>query len=326
MSRNAVKTDMLTRFLLGDLPEDERARVEDSFLGDGELFEQLLDAENDLVDDYVADRLGAGERERFERNYLPLPEHREKVAAAKFLRRQREAKTNLVDVSAGTSFLQSIKAFFGAWHLAPTAVAFALLLLLVGSVWLALRPRPNVEVARNVEPSQTPQVVQPTTPPKAGGEENSNAQPNANEQAATTAAATPQHNINSASPRPSATPQPKPSPAAEREGPVVSLALIAGLVRGGGAANRLILPKDAARVRLTFELPAKGYKDASARIETVSGARVWQGNLKQSGGRVELSLPAKLFADEDYLLIVSGANAAGAREDFAQFYFNAERK
>jgi hypothetical protein len=34
----------------------------------------------------------------------------------------------------------------------------------------------------------------------------------------------------------------------------------------------------------------------------------------------------KLFGNEDYLLIASGTDETGERKDFAQFYFNSERK
>ncbi|HLM62572.1 MAG TPA: hypothetical protein VK308_17350, partial [Pyrinomonadaceae bacterium] len=78
---------------------------------------------------------------------------------------------------------------------------------------------------------------------------------------------------------------------------------------------------------LTFDLPAVAkYKEIEARIETVAGTKVWSGKIKQTGGRAALNLPARLFGDEDYLLIVSGANPAGSREDFQNFYFNSERK
>jgi hypothetical protein len=99
-----------------------------------------------------------------------------------------------------------------------------------------------------------------------------------------------------------------------------------GLVRGAGDANKLVLPKNASQVRLTFDLPAAKYKEIEARIETVAGAQIWSGKIKQTGGRIALNLPAKLFGNEDYLLIASGVNETGERKDFAQFYFNSERK
>lgn len=49
----------MTRFLLGQLSDDERKAVEERFLADDEYFAQLLAIEDSLVDDYVLGRLTA---------------------------------------------------------------------------------------------------------------------------------------------------------------------------------------------------------------------------------------------------------------------------
>ena len=66
MNETFIKQETIRQYLLGDLPEAERVALEDAFLGDDQLFEQIEDAENDLVDDYVGERLGASERRLFE--------------------------------------------------------------------------------------------------------------------------------------------------------------------------------------------------------------------------------------------------------------------
>ena len=49
--------ELMTRFLLGQLSDDERKAVEERFLADDEYFAQLLVMEDSLVDDYVLGRL-----------------------------------------------------------------------------------------------------------------------------------------------------------------------------------------------------------------------------------------------------------------------------
>ena len=56
--------DLATRFLLGELPEDERCQVELRFLSDNEFFEEVLSAEDALVDQYLLGLLGDEQRVR----------------------------------------------------------------------------------------------------------------------------------------------------------------------------------------------------------------------------------------------------------------------
>ena len=44
---------LMRRYLLGSLPQDERTSLEGGYLADAGLFEELVAAENDLIDYYV---------------------------------------------------------------------------------------------------------------------------------------------------------------------------------------------------------------------------------------------------------------------------------
>src|ERR1051325_6975009 len=50
---NTDTDDLATRFLLDELPEEERVQVENRLLADSEFFERVLSAESALVDQYV---------------------------------------------------------------------------------------------------------------------------------------------------------------------------------------------------------------------------------------------------------------------------------
>src|SRR5215831_16498985 len=56
----------MIRHLLGQLPEEEMARVEDRFLSDGDYFDRLLALEDALVDEYVRNEMPAAQRSTFE--------------------------------------------------------------------------------------------------------------------------------------------------------------------------------------------------------------------------------------------------------------------
>lgn len=324
----------IRRYLLGDLEEEARDALENRLLGEAEFFEQIDDAENDLVDDYVGERLDARERKLLESYYLALPEKRAKVETATVLRRElQNAKTGIVQQPAVTAaatensnnFWHSIREFFASLQIASVAAA-VILLFVIGGLWFVFRPKGSDEIVAlptphptisNIQPSPTlapsPNTSVSENTSKTLPQTNTNIQPNAN--------AAPKETPRQIEPKPQTAPPVDSAPQ------TVTLALVTGIVRGGGSeANKLILPKTAQNVRLSFELKGKNYREIEARIETVAGANVWRGKINQSSGRVTLNLPAKLFADEDYLMIVSGVNETGERKDFTEFYFNAEKK
>jgi hypothetical protein len=63
---NQETAELMTRFLLGQVSEEERAVVEQRLLADDEYFAQLLVMEDSLVDDYVCGRLNEAERKNAE--------------------------------------------------------------------------------------------------------------------------------------------------------------------------------------------------------------------------------------------------------------------
>jgi len=79
MSLPNVNDEMMKRYLLGDLSEEDQIRLQESFLRDKECFEQLKLVEDDLIDEYVHNQLSRDDRERFETYYLVTNGRREKV-------------------------------------------------------------------------------------------------------------------------------------------------------------------------------------------------------------------------------------------------------
>lgn len=327
MSRE-TPTENLTGYLLGEMPEQERARLEDAFLGDEKLFQRLSEAEHDLLDDYVGGRLAAPARELFERHYLQLPGSRERLHTARLIARERSAAVTQAPPRAVVEperpgLLESLRAFWrGAFpSVTPYALGLAALAVVVGGVWWAVTRNGRggdgraPELAKAI-PDATPLPTSQGTP--------------------TVTVPTPDANMNASTPAPTTTLTPRgpgprpvqtPAPAQPRSEArtVTVLALVAGLTRGDGGANRLVVPKGGGAVRLEFGLAADKYRDVRATLRTVEGREVWAGRVTpRAGGRAALSLPARIFADEDYLLILSGTDAAGARAEFQEFYFNAE--
>lgn len=70
---------LIRRFLLGELDEGERQRVEERFMVDGGYRESVLTFEGELIEDYLEGSLSEHEGRRFAERFLSSPGQRRKV-------------------------------------------------------------------------------------------------------------------------------------------------------------------------------------------------------------------------------------------------------
>lgn len=81
---------MIKSYLLGNLDDSRRIQLEERLLNDGELFEELLISEDELVDQYVAGRLTDDERGRFESHFLVTADRHRKFQFGQTLNKYLE--------------------------------------------------------------------------------------------------------------------------------------------------------------------------------------------------------------------------------------------
>ena len=81
---------LLARYLLGAVSEEEAERLDESSITDAEFASHLDAVENDLVDAYLQGELSGDTLEHFEKFYLSSPKRREKVDFARTLLRVEE--------------------------------------------------------------------------------------------------------------------------------------------------------------------------------------------------------------------------------------------
>lgn len=79
----ANRNDLATRFLLGELTEEERREVEERFLGDNEFFEEILASEDVLLDEYLSGTLNEEDQLRAKALFESSPEQRQYVENTK---------------------------------------------------------------------------------------------------------------------------------------------------------------------------------------------------------------------------------------------------
>jgi len=76
---------LIRNYILGELSKAELKRVEKQIIDSDELFSQVLAEEEQMIDEYVYDRMNQEIRKRFEESYLLTQEGREQVDLARSL-------------------------------------------------------------------------------------------------------------------------------------------------------------------------------------------------------------------------------------------------
>lgn len=151
----------LRRYLLGDLDNAEREGIEQDLLTSDERFEELLFVEDEITDDYLAQRLSPDERRRFDTYFLKPFEHQEKLRFSRAL--HRAARTH----NSGKEDLRPAQ----TWHLNRfiyTAAAVMVVAVIVGSViWFNYRGRSNPTTFATIQlnPSETTRSDDMIPPP-----------------------------------------------------------------------------------------------------------------------------------------------------------------
>jgi hypothetical protein len=298
--------ELAKRFLLGNVSESERAAIEDGFLAPDDSYQQLLIAEDDLIDAYVRGELHASERELFERWLLASQNLRERVEFAQTLFNSVSGKAVPARVpDRPVSWWRSLaRAFVSRRPALAFAFAAALLVIVLGGLWLLTerrRTRPSSEQAKAIQP--TPVTPRESSTPNAPAE----AQQARNEER-TPARETPT----------------RPAPV------IATFTLVPGLVRGENGAGALALPAGATEVRLRLTLEGERYQKYRATLSTPEGRTVW--SIEVTNGpsmkstHLTASIPADLLKNGDYVLDLSGAKPAGGWESVADYSFRIVKK
>lgn len=136
---------VIRQYLLGELGEEERERFEERFITDREFKEQVLMAEDDLVESYLNDELSQEESRRFRTHFLSTPQQVQKLQIAQAMNRYFSVEAA---AHSPPRLMQRLQTWFASllWpKRRPLAYAGAVLLFLCAGVlgWLALRQGPT---------------------------------------------------------------------------------------------------------------------------------------------------------------------------------------
>ena len=303
-----TKETLIRRYLLDDLPQDERTKLEDLYFTETDTFEELVAAENDLIDSYVRDELSGTETKQFEAQYCSTPALFSRVEFARSLSvvcRESNAKTPEGRFSLWTFALDFLARYrpFMQWSLVATA-----LVLTVAGSWLYFqnqRLRSEVKEAQAVQDELRRQAEKRQGPAvDVGGAGQSQKVPPSTEIAELESA----------------------------QAPTLTFTLNSGALRGGESAQQdLVVPSNVSWVLLQLPINEDQYVTYQADLQTVEGRKIRSAkglSSRKSGARtiVVLRVPSNLITSGDYIVMLTGSGKSGETEEVESYSFRALRK
>lgn len=305
--------DLVTRFLLEKLSESERRDVEERFLNDNEFFEEVLSAEDALIDQYLLGRLSDEERTRARMLFESSREQRLNVEFTKELialvraSGLPEARSSSATLPVAAGFLSRVANVRTATWVAVVLIG---VLLSVWIVFLHVRERKLETMRAAAEQSQR------ETTDKLGKEEERN-------QLLTRELETERQERQKAEELLAQSQSDQPVK-------VTSILLTPATFERGGESKVVSLNLKTERIRLQLALgQSASYEQYSLLITTFGGRKIWSSDSltadKIRQGKLEVTLPARLFGYEDYKLELQGRSENGAFVHIADYAFKVRR-
>ena len=278
MNRSDLSS-VITRYILGQLSQEERARLEEEYFANSDLFEEIVAAENDLIDAYVAGKLRGDDLLQFENHFLTTAERRERVAFARSLLKGKSAE----NPSRGST-LQTVPAnwrFLSLFSVGRAVAAAVILVLLASSLWLAVK---GVRLGRELKEIRSSQA---------------RLEQQRQELQQKTAELEAQLAQRQAPPTPRYRPQ--------TGEPIIALTLSANMPRGHAKPNILPLSHEISSVVLMLETQSGPFVNYEIALETPEGTPVLRKKGLTSwasvqGRLVEVQLPAYILQRGDYVI------------------------
>ena len=295
---------LMRRYYLGDLLQEERVRLEGRYLADVEVFEELLAAENDLIDAYVRGELTEAERQQFAVGYLKSPEGRERLDFACALSQVSVLAKEAVPAQKNSLWKNMQAAFSVQQRMPQWALAAAAVSIAVSGSWLLVenqRLRDGLQQAKAAQAGLR-REGDALRQQIAGFEGNPRAQVQENQQGSEIAKLQ--------------TPV----------GPEMTLRLTPGIARGFGAAPKtLVLLPTTSWLRLQLMLDRDEDKTYEAVLLTADGKEVSRGRdlrIQSMGGSTVVAwrIPAQSIQAADYIVQLTGQPAAGMIQEGVESY------
>jgi hypothetical protein len=317
MREEAENEKLLIRYLLGDLPEDQRLQVEERFLGEDQHYERLLALEDELFYDYAQGKLSPGERKQFEERFLVSERNSKRAMLASALVRKMSEAAPAETAEPGLAdrerqfWWRTLKSYFRVQSTAARFSLTAVAIMLLVSIWLVIgivKLQNEFNRFREERRVQEERLQQQAQQERARADElNLKLKREIAEYAILKAQSGQQR---------------------QRLPSMISLELEPSFVRGQAAdMKKLHIPPGVRLIKLNLNLKAEvEYKSYQVTLLTADGAERWsQGMLRaqrtDSGQEISLKLPSRLLAEGDYELRIKGYASGGTLEETGDYYY-----
>jgi cell division protein FtsL len=315
----------LRHYLLGELNEQEREALAEKYFIDEELFDELLEVENELFDQYARNKLSQTEKEQFASYIQSLPDGKFKLAAAQALSSASASEKTSSPVSEvkaveSVSLWQSVQdLFFGRQFVFQYALASALLIALVAVAYLYIHQRQlqkeNEQLRARVSQSEKDR-------------ENLNQQAKDAQQEQNEKIRQLEEELAQVKPQKEKTVDEKEKPQGKEPTIISTIAtlILTPALRSGSKPDVLRLKPENKTVSLTIPINThEQIANYRAVLQLSDGGEIvlTRENLKPAGSsrnrRVSISIPAKQLTGKSYKLTLQGRAADGI--EIAQEYY-----
>jgi anti-sigma factor RsiW len=329
MRDEADNEKLLTMYLLGSLPEEQRLQVEMEFLSDDHRYERLLALENELFYDYAQNKFSPGEREQFEKRFLSSELNRKRAMIASALTRKLSESASVEATEKNVAdrepqrFWHSLKSYFVDQSAAMKVSLAASAIVTLALIWLIIgvvRLRNEFDQIRAQQTVQEDRLRQQAQQERARADEldlRLKREMDENEML--------QQDLSKM--------QAQSAGHGQRILSVISFVLAPSIARDQASGMKKLNLSPGA-ILLILKLKLKGgaeYKSYHATLLTVEGAERWSQDMLQakrtgSGRSIDLELPAKTLAPGDYELRLKGYASDGTLEETGDYYYLSIRR
>lgn len=325
---------LIIDYLLGRLSESELERFERSYLTNEDLFNELREVEEELIDDYASGALTAEQSVSFEKYFLRSSERREKLAFATAIKERAVAwqSGTLISTDKPARDTRSVKlqnnsnskllvifwkGSVPAWRQWVAVAAAVVLAVVIGVLWLRnreLQRQLNAADANNLslrqETDTQAKLAAETKTALSAEQQQSQMLESQVEQLQT-------------------------SSLDKIRDTIVNIALgldyLVTSTRGGEKkVKRLDIPTNARLARLTLDVAPSSFESFNILLRRDDNV-VWRRSglkARQVGDRrkLNLSIPAENLTSGDYEVLVVGAPSTGDAELIGRYFLKVERK
>jgi hypothetical protein len=311
MKKKPSHDEVLVRYLLGEVTEEEQIRLEERFFTDEESYQELVALEDELKYEYAQGGLTRQQRQSFEKRFLVTNADREKVALAGAVLQQAnqvraEAEAALARPTEAASWWRSLASLL---TLSSPGMRLAFncagILVLAGFAWFTYqtaRLRSQVADLRALQKSEERNARQQL------------ADGNVRQEKLSRRLAQDQEHLRELE-KQLANRQPFPGS--------LGFILSPGLVRDAEGPKRLVVPADAGPVHFQLDVKNKTrFNSYRVELQTLDGDQIWSQKVPQP----EFEISARLLPAGDYVIALKGTTPGGETEDAGEFYFVVVRR